>query len=138
MIREPIIRRAYHFPGFSALVPDIYEGIRFEWIEEIPDFNKEQNGFDPIRIIGNVDLLSENEIPDEFDPPLEFRVPYTFYDERVAGYYTKLKLAYWDGNKWVIISDSAHEFMIFPPSTARFAEVKFTQWPGDPTLAWGK
>ena len=140
MIRKPIVKRVYHLPGFSALVPEIddYIGIRVKWIETIPDNIEDQNGFSLIRIIGNIDLVSENGKPEVFDPPIEFRVPYTFYDERQAKYYSKLKLAYWDGSQWVTISNQDYEYIIFPPSTARFAEVKFMEWPGDPTLAWGK
>ena len=135
-------KRAFHFPGVSVLVPEVdeYENIAVRMIEEITDCEEDQEDFSVIRYIGNIDLFPEcdSEKPPKFHQPIELRVRYTTYDEREAKYYTKLKLAYWDGNTWVIISDDAHEYIIFPPSTARFAELKLLPWLGDPTLAWGK
>jgi hypothetical protein len=48
-----------------------------------------------------------------------------------------LKLAYWDGGKWEIISNQAHEYQILPDTTGMVAEVKIWHWAGDPPLAWG-
>jgi hypothetical protein len=50
----------------------------------------------------------------------------------------QLKLAFWDGSQWVILSDASHEYYILPPSTGQIAEAKIWSWTGDPPLAWGK
>ena len=135
--------KAYHFPGISVLIPREYTGFWVEWTDKIPVGIPNQHGFELVRFIGNIDLfhqgVSDNEVH-TFDPPIEFRVGYTFDDERKANFYSLLKLAYWPGknNEWVIISNPALGYQIFPSSTAPVAEVKIASWPGDPTLAWGK
>lgn len=150
MKEEATKKTAYHFTGVSVLVPEELDSeivaVSERIPHDIPDNTGEQgepDSFERIRNIANI-VLYERENFDtpvqNFSPPIEFRVHYNFYDLCKTGKcdITDLKLAYWDGEKWVIISDEAHEYQIFPPSTAQVAEAKIWSWVGDPTLAWGK
>lgn len=133
-------KQAYHFPGFSVLVPEPASGIRVKRkevrLEAIPGIDE----IELVRHIGSFDFLNEEEevILDLIDLPLEFIVGYTIDDIWKAGCFDSLKLYYWNGEKWTIISKEEHEFRIFPPSTATFAQFKIGSTTGDPTLVWGK
>jgi hypothetical protein len=112
--------------------------------ENIPE---ETDNFRVIRYIANIALfrvdhaeLKYYEEPiQEFDPPIEFRVKYLMEDVmRAHCDIYQLKLAYWDLEKWVVISHPAFEYQILPPSTAQIAEAKIWSWVGDPAVAIGK
>lgn len=144
-----ISKEIYHFPGISILVPDQIESD----IEIVPinlpiRFPK---GFEDliIRPIANIALFRWDHIEEEyydepvqeFNPPIELRVSYNFYDIcQVGCNLENLNLYYWDMERkeWVLISDLSHEYQILPPSTAQVAEAKIWSWVGDPTIAWGK
>lgn len=144
-----INKKAYHFPGLSILVPD-----QIENEVEIVPINlpiKLPKGFEDliIRPIANIALFRRDHIENEyyeepvpdFDPPIELRVSYNFFDVCQVGCdIYNLNLYYWDLQRklWVLISDSSHEYQILPPSTAQVAEAKIWSWVGDPTIAWGK
>jgi len=141
--------KAYHFPGISVLVPSQEaEVVALDWgIRNPDDIPKKSGDFTLIRYIANIVLFYKDDLDNgiyenpvkKFDPPIEFRIQYNFLDVCKAGCdIHNLKLAYWDGRKWVIISDSSHEYLILPPSTSQVAEAKIWSWIGDPTLAWGK
>jgi len=147
-----IIKRAYHFPGLSVIVPDqIGRDIGIMPVdlidrmpEDIPEVTK---NFTLNRYIANLALFRVDHVEEEyygepiqdFDPPIEFRVKYTLEDVMSADCdIHHLKLAYWDLEKWVIISDPAHEYQILPPSTAQIVEAKIWSWVGDPAVAIGK
>lgn len=150
MRKDVIIKKAYHFPGISVLVPNQI-GQTSEIIpidlpipDDIPD--KTEN-FTLIRFIANIALFHiehlENKYYDEpvqeFYPPIEFRVSYNLTDvSKTNCDIHQLKLAYWNLIEWVIISDPSHEYQILPHSTAQVAEAKIWSWLGDPTLAWGR
>jgi hypothetical protein len=49
----------------------------------------------------------------------------------------RLKLAYWDGKKWVVFTARAHRFELLPPTGGGIGKAKITRWAGDPPVAWG-
>lgn len=151
MTEQGFMRRAYHFPGFSVLVPvqtgqDV-EVVPIEVPEGIPEnIPQETENFKLIRIIANLALFRSDHLEEEnyeeplqeFDPPIEIRINYSKEDVRKAnGDISQLKLAYWDLEKWVIISDRSHEYQVLPSSTAPIAEAKIRSWADDPILGWG-
>jgi len=152
MREDAIIKKAYHFPGLTVIVPNQtsqdFEIIPLNLPDEIPDDIPEiTENFTLIRYIANLALFRSDHLEakiyeepvQEFDPPIEFRVNYSLTDViQSQCEIQRLKLAYWDLEKWVIISDSSHEYQILPPSTAQVAEAKIWSWVGDPALAWGK
>lgn len=152
MREDTIIKKAYHFPGISIIVPkqirqDI-EIIPLNLPDEIPDDIPEiTENFTLIRYVANLALFRSDHLEaknyeeplQEFDPPIELRINYSLNDVfQTHCDIQRLKLAYWDLENWVIISDPGHEYQILPPSTAQVAEAKIWSWLGDPALAWGK
>jgi hypothetical protein len=147
-----IIKRAYHFPGLSVIVPDQIDreiGIMpVDLTDRMPeDIPEVTDNFEKIRYVANLALFRVDhaeqkyyeEPIQEFDPPIEIRVGYTEEDvSQAKGDFHNLKLAYWDMEKWVILSDPAFEYQILPPSTARILEAKIWSWVGDPAIAVGK
>lgn len=140
-----ILKKAYHYTEISVLIPT-QVGQKWDLVPvELPipeNISSQQGEFTLIRPIINLEFFMENDREEpviSFNPPIEFRIGYRFDDVKMANCdIQQLKLVYWDGEKWVIISDTAHEYQILPPSTAQVAEVKIWSWLGDPPLAWGK
>jgi len=139
----------YDFPGITLLVPeqvgDQIMAIEKETIDhEIPG---KTPSFTVIRMIANIALVKMREYKenkktifvDSFKPPIKLYVGYHFID-LMRGFckYEELKLAYWDGKEWVLLSDKLHDYLILPPSTGQVAEVTIRSWSGDPPVAWGK
>ena len=140
---------AFHFPGISIIVPKqlAYEGDIIAINRGIPrpgDIPRKTDKFTLVRLIANVCLYDVKDIQlsypiEAFNPPIEIKVGYNFTDTSECKNDPKrLKLAYWDGNDWIIISDAKHEYQILPPSTAQIAEVKIKKWAGDPPIGWGR
>jgi hypothetical protein len=143
---------AYHFPGITVIVPDQPNGIKLVAIDKgtIPDINKNMDGFELIRCIANIALLTEEDYKSgnldsgfvtHFHRPIEFRVGYNFQDVMESqDDIHRLKVGYWDSNtsQWVIVSNAIHEYQILPPDTGQVAEFKIRSWSGDPPIAWGK
>lgn len=142
----------YHFPGITIFVPEQRDSkgevVALDQSSLIPeDLPKKTENFRVIRVIANIvlyhkrddDRYDQSKPIKKFDPPLELRVGYTT-DDVVSnkGKFKELKLAFWNGNKWVMISDSEHEYDILPPNTGQVAEVKISNWAGDPPIAWGR
>jgi hypothetical protein len=147
MRKNEIVRRAYHYSGVSIIVPEVMDIVPSE-LPLLPpvSYPNETDDFRLTRIIGNFGLFTRAHFDEkyfedpvqEFDPPIEFRVEYTVEDLRHVNCEIQLlKLAYWDTEKWVIVSTEAYVYLIFPQSTAMVAEFKIWSWLGDPTLAWG-
>jgi len=145
-----INKRAYHFPGLTIIVPRqtgrAIVPVNFpEMIpEEIPESTEY---FTLIRYIANIGFFLREHVAErffeepvlEFDPPIELRVNYNIDDLCQADCdIHQLKLAYWDMERWVIISDPSHEYQILPYTTAQVAEAKIWAWADDPTVGWGK
>ncbi len=151
MEHDVIIKEAYHFSGITILVPRQRNQesniIPVNRPELIPDeiFEK-RDDFNLIRVIANIALFRREDLDHEnfeepvqtFDPPIEIRVNYNLDDVIQADCdIEQLKLAYWDGKDWVLISDEDHEYQILPASTAPVAEAKIWSWIGDPPIIWG-
>ncbi len=133
-----------HFNGISVFLPDTrVEAINKE-IDDVTSMMsiEENRNFNPIRIIGNICIYhrgNRNAPLKTFKKAVEFRVQYNFYDViQCGGDINKLKLAYWDGEKWIVVSDDEHNYQILPPTTAPLAEFTIEEWAGDPPLAWGR
>jgi hypothetical protein len=145
-----INKRAYHFPGLTIIVPEqtgkAIMPVNFperipENIPESPEY------FTLIRIIANIGFFFMEHVEAkyfeepvrEFDPPIELRVNYNIGDiNQIECDIHQLKLAYWDMERWVTISDTSHEYLILPYTTAQVAEAKIWAWADDPTVGWGK
>jgi len=142
----------YSFPGITVFVPQQVEEkgeiVAIDQKALIPkDLPRKTDNFRLIRVVANIVLYSKRDDDQydeakpikKFNPPLEIRVGYTLEDVvENKGNFKKLKLAYWNGNKWVIISNTEHEYHILPPDTGQVAEVKIKDWVGDPPIAWGR
>jgi hypothetical protein len=144
---EPRGFEQYDFPGITVIVP---QQVRDQIVAiEKGSINLDKlnySGFNLIRYIANIALVKKADydqdiisIVDTFDPPIELRVSYNFYDAMKAECgIDQLKLAYWSGSEWVIFNNHAtFKYRILPPSTAQVAEVTIYEWAGDPPLAWG-
>ncbi|MBW6466335.1 MAG: hypothetical protein K0B06_07530 [Brevefilum sp.] len=142
----------YSFPGITVFVPqqvpEIGEIVAIDKKALIPkDLPKKTDNFRLIRVVANIVLYSKRDDDQydgakpikKFNPPLEIRVGYTIEDVvENKGSFKKLKLAYWNGNKWVIFNNTEHEFHILPPDTGQVAEAKIKDWVGDPPIGWGR
>lgn len=146
MIQEPLAKLEYHFPGITVLVPQqkgdqIVKVINGSLPDNIPDQQDQPEKFKLIRYIANIALFSKTGIEDPvqtFDPPIEIRAGYSINDIMTSNCdYKQLKLAFWDGTKWVIFKESTHEYHILPPDTGLVAEAKIWSWVGDPPIGWG-
>ncbi len=135
----------FNFPGITVLVPKQSDIVAVE--KDLFAPHKIQTVTKPftlIRQIANIVFYKKTDVEKTnpvtvFDPPVEIRVGYNIYDViKTKGKYRKLKLAYWDGSEWVIISNAAHDYHILPPSTGQVAEAKIRHWAGDPAIAWGQ
>jgi hypothetical protein len=143
----------FHFPGITVIVPEQVETkVEVVAIDKgIPNRDEiirreKESGLNATRFIANIVLFEKREDGrydlaepiKHFNPPIELRVGYKVSDILEAGgnNHEALKLAYWNGEDWVLISDPAHEFIIFPPNTGQIAEAKISHWAGDPPIAW--
>ena len=148
MEKEIFVKVPYHFPGITVLVPMESEIVAIDGGSILPNnIQDKTENFTLIRQIANIVLLTREDYENgrienpvkTFSPPIEFRVGYNFYDLMESNCnINDLKLAYWNGKEWIIISDPQYDYRILPPSTGQVAEVKIWSWVGDPMLAWGK
>lgn len=143
MNKTPFAITVYHFPGTYVLVPTQKNGK--EIIAENKGFlhthyKRKTTKFESIRRIANIVFYekgTKNPVT-TFDPPIEIRVNYTLNIIKKSKKRKKpLQLAYWDGSDWVIISDEAHQYVIYPSKFRHIAEAKIWSWVGDPPVAWG-
>lgn len=145
-------KTAFHFPGISIFVPEQRDSdaeiIALDQRALVPDdLPKKSKNFRLIRLIANIVLYHKrdddrydlSEPIQDFDPPIEIKVGYNIADiMENKGNFDSLKLAFWNGEKWVIISDPDHEYQILPPGTGQLAEAKIKKWAGDPPVGWGR
>jgi hypothetical protein len=140
---------AHHFHGITVLVPKERDNeiAVIDMGSYIPHtMRPKTDDFTVIRHIANIVLADKASYEKgrlepimTFNLPIEIRVAYNYYDVMQCDCdINQLKLAFWNGEKWVILSDAAHEYQILPPGTAQVAEAKIWTWAGDPPLAWGK
>ena len=141
--------KRYHGAGITVTVPlDITRPGKAVISEptDIKDY-RGPSGFVPKRVIGNIVIIDESADPSNyklddviksFPTLLRIQVGYNIEDLfECATNGIKLKLAYWTGTDWEVVSTPAYGYQILPPSTAQVAEVYIPAWVGDPPLAWG-
>jgi hypothetical protein len=132
----------YHFPGISVIVPNSMMIAINKGIQDPKSIRAESDGFKLIRIIGNICIFHSDDLKNpikKFDPPIKIRVGYNMQDVmQCEGDINQLKLAYWDGETWVVVSNPEHEYQILPFTTGQIAEFEITTWVGDPPVAWGR
>ena len=91
--------------------------------------------FTPDRVVINLLMKTQNGVAATyFSTPFELRVLYTAEDVRKAGGSDKLKLAYWNKNRWNILTAAEHKFQV-ENGNMLFAEL--SSWPADPPIAVG-
>lgn len=91
--------------------------------------------FTPHRVVINLAMKTlGGGAATRFATPFELRVLYTEEDVHQAGGRDKLKLAYWDNNRWVILTTAEHKFQV-EATGALFVEL--SSWPADPPIAVG-
>ena len=97
--------------------------------------------FTAIRLVANFEIYradDPNQQVVEFAPPLQLAVSYTISDLFAASKAGKsLKLAYWDGQEWQLITPEKHALRILPPSTGAVATLQIARW-ADPSVSWGR
>lgn len=91
--------------------------------------------FTPDRVVINLEMKTLNgAAATRFPLPFELRILYTDEDVRQAGGSDQLKLAYWDNNRWVILTTAEHKFKV---ENAGTLFVELSSWPADPPIAVG-
>ncbi len=142
-MQGPQGQRVYNFLGVTVTIPDQGKWVRVvdKAMPPLSTMPGNEN-FTPIRLLVNlavVDYDNENTVLTAFNPPIEFDVNYTSQDlwesARIA---RSLKLAYWDGNSWVVFTESTNQYTLLPPATGTVANVKISTWVGDPPMSWGR
>ncbi len=150
MNAEPQGLRTYDFPEVTVTVPDQHG----TWVKVIQKHMplgidmSENDAFTPTRLVINLAVvryeadeknLQDTDFITSFDPPIRISVAYQFNDlfpPAKSG--RTLKLGYWDGHHWVVLSHPSFRFQLLPPSTAPVGEAFISEWAGDPPIGWGK
>ena len=139
----------FHFSGITFIVPEQDEGrpqlIAIDKGLIDSQVFKEATGFDLIRQVANIALYDRVAYEhgdkirvEHFSPPIQIYVGYNVFDVMGNGCdLSNLRLAYWIGSRWEVISDYP-SYRILPPSTAQVAQVSLSDLIGDPPIAWGK
>jgi hypothetical protein len=71
-----------------------------------------------------------------FNPKMSIRVDYTAVDvEKVGGDPSRLRLGFWDGNRWVAFTKAKHDYQLTGDKTGGFASVSVATWDDRP-IAW--
>jgi hypothetical protein len=80
------------------------------------------------------------KVLDEFDPSFELRVHFTQLDlDRAVDAKARLKLAFWDGQRWAVFDEVKHEFELRldpKPDTGGVGIARIARWT-DPAVGWG-
>jgi hypothetical protein len=111
------------------------------WIRYVPP----KQEFSPNRVVINFKLFKKERnvisFPTEFDPPFTIEVRYNQEDlDAVGGDPNKLRLAYWDGEKWIEFTRDEHGYRLEDRPIDNWmgrAYVEITVLP-DPLIAWGQ
>jgi len=96
---------------------------------------RQQEDFQPGRLVMNFQVVEADSgsVLEDFDPPFELRVKYTFEDEERAKQQGKpLQLAFWYDDRWNRFTSQKHRFRF--ESRAGVADI--SRW-GDPKIGWG-
>lgn len=140
-------RFEYANEGVTASIPTQARDIRVK-----PRLNellwepgmREKPNFTPHRLIINIEFHDEDtdELLEEFDPPIKFRVNYTPKDkDSVKGKGKSLKIAYWKDNRWKFITEDIHKLTddrsTAGQGVAGVLHFEIKSW-GEPTIALGE
>jgi hypothetical protein len=68
-----------------------------------------------------------------FSPPMVLRVGITQAELDLVAEGDELKLAYWDGSRWVVFTKEEHQFELH----SEWAIALIRHW-GDPGVGWGR
>jgi hypothetical protein len=99
------------------------------------------SGFKPIRVVANI-VIEAQDRPGvaltDLGGPVAFKVQYRASDLQAAGS-QPLRLAFWDGSTWVVLTEAKHAFKLTPSADSKdggYATISISRW-GDPPLSWG-
>jgi hypothetical protein len=143
MILEPY-RQDWPEKGVSILVPAQENGVTVIGVErDMPRSIPDRPNFHPSRLVINFELEEAGKpgaVLMEFRPPLQLRVLYTQDDlDRAMKAERPLKLAFWDGEHWVLFTREKHDFELQPfpeTGTGGVGFARISHW-GDPAVGWG-
>jgi len=140
-------RQQHEFPDIPLIVTvphqDDYEVEIVPVLLPMPRCICNTNKFTVIRSICNIGLFREDELNAKnltrliqtFKPKIELEVFYTEADlSQLKNEDDKLKLAYWNMEKWVIIFEGEYQNLLRGSSVT----VQIDSFLGDPTLGWGR
>ena len=144
-------RKSFHGgDGVLVIVPNqesrdnlevIFEDVE-GYEEELSEY-QEEGDFKKIRVPANIRVINQDrKTIDKFFPPIELRVAYRDDEisQRGENEWDGPKLAYWDPDreKYVILSNEEHEFLVLPPTIGQILEAKIWNWTGDPPIVVGR
>jgi hypothetical protein len=91
--------------------------------------------FEKTRAVINFHVTEDDgcTIVDRFNPPLVLRVEITETELQQIEAGVDLKLAFWEGSRWVLFTKEKHHFQLH----SDFALALIQHW-GDPGVAWGR
>ncbi len=124
-----------NFTGHAGMIK-----IKRPKLKELKDYPPEKDGFVPKRLVINLKLLHTAQPKAKIvklDPPVEVRVRYTKAD--FADKDGHIRMAYWDGKKWIRFMQDEHQFSQEKWNKAKdkgWVSVFLKQW-GDPPIAVG-
>jgi hypothetical protein len=102
---------------------------------DLADMPATPNVFGPDRVVISFQVEEEgNGCPvDGFSPPMVLMVEFAEQDLDLVKQGHELKLAFWDGSRWVVFTKEKHQLEMH----SRFAIALIRHW-GDPTVGAGR
>jgi hypothetical protein len=93
------------------------------------------NTFIPTRLVVNFEVRKADDqtLVQQFSPPMVLRVGFNEEELAAAAEGQELKLAFWDGSRWVVFTKEKHHLELH----STFAIALIRHW-GDPTMAVGR
>ena len=88
------------------------KGISYKATKAQKKFQKNFKFKGEVNEIDIVETVPPNDPVQVFDPPIELIIFYTGDDLKAAGSMDQIKMAFWDGNKWIPFTEK-HQFHIF-------------------------
>jgi len=143
ILQQPYIKE-WPEKGVSILVPPQENGVEVNWAERgLPRSLPDSPIFRLIRLVINFEIEEAGKpcaVLMDFKPPFELRVRYEQDDlEQARQVDGTLKLAFWDGQHWVLFTREKHGFELQPdppPGTGGIGFARISHW-GDPPVGWG-
>ena len=131
---QPATEFAFEAGGQTHVKVKVQQGIRAV-SKPIGGQLAPDKDFTPDRVVINLSMKTlSGAAATRFLLPFELRVSFTEEDARQAGGSDKLKLAYWNKNRWVILTPAEHKFRVESPGALY---VELSTWPADPPIAVG-